>query len=160
MIVIADTSPLNYLIQIGYIDILPALYGRIVVPQAVFAELSSPVAPAAVRLWVAEPAAWLDIQTPRQTADVALLEAKLGPGEQEAILLAQEVKADQIIIDELRGRREAIRRQLRVTGTIGVLRAAAKIGLLDLRDALQRLGHTNFRIEKALLDRLIDGEEI
>jgi len=160
MIVIADTSPLNYLIRIAHIDILPQLYDRIVIPPSVLVELRSPGAPEAVRHWIEKPAAWLDIQAPQQTPDLALLEAKLGPGEQEAILLAQEVKADELIIDEQRGRREAARRHIRVTGTIGVLRAAAKSGLLDLRDALERLRRTNFRIEKDFLDRLIRGEDI
>jgi predicted nucleic acid-binding protein len=160
MIVIADTSPLNYLIRIGHIDLLPQLYDQIVIPPSVLAELRRPGAPKTVRDWIEQPAAWLDIQAPLQTPDIALLQARLGPGEQEAILLAQEVKADEIIIDELRGRREAARRQIRVTGTIGVLQAAAKLGLLDLRSALERLRGTNFRIEKAFLDRLIRGEEV
>ena len=83
----------------------------------------------------------------------------MGPGEREAILLAQELKADELIIDELRGRQEAVLRQMRVTGTIGVLRAAAKLGLLDLRDALERLSRTNFRIDKEFLERLIREEK-
>ena len=160
MIVIADTSPLNYLIRIGHVDVLPQLYGRIVIPPSVLMELKSKGAPEAVRQWIEQPAAWLEIQAPQQTADLALLEAKLGPGEQEAILLAEEVKADEVIIDELRGRREATRRHIRVTGTIGVLRAAAKIGLIDLGNALERLGRTNFRIEKALLDRIVRGDQM
>ena len=160
MIVIADTSPLNYLIRIAHIEILPQLYDRIVIPPSVLVELGSAGAPDAVRRWIQQPPAWLEIQAPRQTPDVALLEAKLGSGEQEAILLAQEVNADEMIIDELRGRREAARRQIRVTGTIGVLRAAAKIGLLDLQQALERLRRTNFRIDKQFLDHLIRGEEI
>lgn len=121
-------------------------------------ELRNPGAPEAVRRWISEPVPWLVIQAPNQGPDSALLEAKLGPGEQEAILLAQEVNADEMIIDELRGRREATRRQIRVTGTVGVLRVAAKNGLLDLRDALERLRRTNFRIHKDFLDRLIREE--
>jgi predicted nucleic acid-binding protein len=58
------------------------------------------------------------------------------------------------------GRRETKRRHLSVTGTVGVLRAAARIGLLNLADALDRLRRTNFRFEKELLDRLIRGEEV
>jgi predicted nucleic acid-binding protein len=85
MIVIADTSPLNYLIRIGNIDILPQLYERIVIPPAVLVELGRPGAPDAVRQWIQQPPAWLHIQAPQQTPSVALLEAKLGPGEQEAI---------------------------------------------------------------------------
>jgi predicted nucleic acid-binding protein len=74
-------------------------------------------------------------------------------------LLAQELSADELIIDELRGRQEAARRHLRVTGTLGVLMTAAQLGLLDLRESLGRLRATNFRIDKEFLDRLIRGEE-
>jgi hypothetical protein len=65
-----------------------------------------------------------------------------------------------LLIDDMGGRYEAARRHLSVTGTIGVLRAAAKLGLLDFRDALDRLRGTNFRIAKGLLDRLQRGEEM
>jgi hypothetical protein len=105
----------------------------------VLAELGSPGAPEAVRHWIEKPSGWLDIQTPRSAPDLALLQAKLGPGEQEAIVLAQELNADELLMDDMGGRREARRRHLSVTGTVGVLRAAAKLGLLDLRDALERL---------------------
>jgi predicted nucleic acid-binding protein len=159
MIVIADTSPLNYLIRIGHIDVLPQLYERIVIPPSVRMELTRPQAPDSVRRWISWPPAWLETQSPRQNPDVMLLNAQLGPGEQEAILLAQELNADELIIDELRGRKEAIRRQIRVTGTIGVLRAAAKLGLLDFREAMERLRRTNFRIDREFLDRLIQSEE-
>jgi predicted nucleic acid-binding protein len=160
MIVIADTSPLNYLIRIGHTDVLPKLYDRIVIPPSVLAELRSPGAPEAVRHWIGQPVPWLDIQAAQSAPDLALLQAKLGPGEQEAILLAQELNADELLMDDMSGRREARRRHLSVTGTIGVLRAAAKLGLLDFRDALERLRRTNFRIEKEFIDRLIRGEEV
>ena len=57
------------------------------------------------------------------------------------------------------GHEEAARRQIRVTETVGILRAAAKLGLLELRDALGRLRGTNVRIEKEFLDRLIQEEK-
>lgn len=49
MIVVADTSPINYLIRIGQIDVLPALYGRVLVPQSVWEELTDLRAPAPIR---------------------------------------------------------------------------------------------------------------
>jgi predicted nucleic acid-binding protein len=80
---------------------------------------------------------------------------RIDPGEREAILLAEELGADEIILDDLRGRREAERRKLHPVGTLGVLQAAPKKGLLDLRKALQRLRETNFYIAEELLDQLI-----
>jgi predicted nucleic acid-binding protein len=62
MIVVADTSPLNYLILMGKADVLPAIYGRVLTPNAVLVELRHPGAPAAVLAWSATPPAWLEIQ--------------------------------------------------------------------------------------------------
>jgi predicted nucleic acid-binding protein len=161
MIVIADTSPINYLVQIGEIAVLPRLYsGQILVPPSVYNEPKHPRAPDAVRRWINQPPEWLRVCASSLTPDNEILEADIEVGERDAILLAQELAADELIMDDLRGRRVAERRHLSVTGTIGVLRAAAKLGLLDLRDALQRLRRTNFRAEEEFFDRLIRGEEV
>jgi predicted nucleic acid-binding protein len=136
MIVIADTGPINYLILIGEIEILPALFQRVLVPPSV-CELRRPRAPDAVRTWIAQPPVWLEIRTPGISPGADL--ARLGAGERDAILLAEELGADQIIIDEFRGRREAKRRQIPYTGTLGVWAAGSDQGLLDLRSAVDRL---------------------
>jgi predicted nucleic acid-binding protein len=138
MIVIADTGPVNYLILIGEIEVLPKLYGRILVPPAVCTELKRLHAPDPVRLWIAKPPPWLETRAPRQAPDAELLKARLDAGERDAILLAQELGADSLIIDERRGRREAERRHLHFTGTLGVLRTATKEGLLDFKSAVDR----------------------
>ncbi len=85
MIVIADTGPLNYLVLIGSIDVLKPLYTRVVAPQAVVQELEDPAAPAAVRAWITQPPAWLEVR-PNPTADPAL--DFLGAGERAALTLA------------------------------------------------------------------------
>jgi predicted nucleic acid-binding protein len=159
MIVIADTGPLNYLILIGEIEVLPALYGRVLVPPSVCEELRRQRAPEAVRLWIARPAVWLETRAPGQAPDAALALAGLDAGECDAILLAEELGADQLIIDELQGRREAQRRRLRFTGTLGVLRTGAKQGLLDLKSAIERLRLTNFHIAQDILDRLLKDQD-
>jgi predicted nucleic acid-binding protein len=158
MIVVADTTPLNYLILINEIDVLPRLYGRVVIPQAVREELIRSRAPASVRTWIAQPPGWLEILSPTPVADPAL--AKLDAGERDAIALAEQLAfssdAVQLIVDELQGRREAARRGLPVIGTIGVLREAAEEGLLDLRDTIERLRQTSFHISPAILAHLLD----
>ena len=85
--------------------------------------------------------------------------ADLDPGERDAILLAQELEADELLIDDMRGRREAERRHLHFIGTIAILQAAARQGLLDLRDAFDRLRRTNFHIAQEILDRLLTEHE-
>jgi len=161
MIVIADTGPINYLIQIEQIDVSPKLYGRILAPPSVSAELQDSNAPERVRLWIGGPPVWLEVRAPARPPDAALMQVRLGAGERDAIVLAQELGADEVIIvDESRGRREASKRQLHVIGTLGVLRAAADQGLLDFRQATAQLRATNFRFTREVLDRLIRGEEI
>lgn len=159
MIVVADTSPINYLIWIEQIEVLPKLYGRILTPPAVREELRGALAPPQVRRWIDHPPLWLEVQAPSRAPDAALLQAGLGAGEREAILLAQELGANELIIDELRGRREASRRHLHFTGTLGVLRLAGARGLLDLKTAIAQLRNTNFYIEPNLLDRLLKDDK-
>jgi predicted nucleic acid-binding protein len=105
VIVIADTSPINHLILIGAIEALPSLYNRVLIPPSVFEELKRPRAPEAVRIWISQPPAWLEVCAPAKSPDADL--ARLDAGERDAILLAEELRADQLIIDEIRGRREA-----------------------------------------------------
>jgi hypothetical protein len=61
-LVIADTSPINYLLLIGHIEILPALFERVILPAAVCEELKHPKAPLVVRNWVAAPPSSVDVR--------------------------------------------------------------------------------------------------
>src|SRR5579871_238206 len=117
MIVIAGTSPINYLVQIGEIEVLPKLYDSILIPPSVRNELEHPHAPDAVRRWIEQPPDWLQVRASSLTPDSKLLEADIEVGERDAILLAQELAADELIMDDMSGRREAERRQISVTGT-------------------------------------------
>ena len=62
-LVVADTGPLNYLVLIDAIELLPKLFEKVFVPEAVRAELVHQDAPAVVRAWAAQPPAWLDVRT-------------------------------------------------------------------------------------------------
>jgi predicted nucleic acid-binding protein len=153
MIVISDTSPLNYLILIECIDVLPALYGRVVIPEGVLAELQRDSTPQVVKEWIAARPGWLDIRQASMQANEAL--STLGIGEREAISLAQELQAAAIIIDEERGRNEARRLGLSVIGILGVLRDAAERKLIELPAALERLRRTNFRVSDSIIQSLL-----
>lgn len=61
-LVIADTGPINYLVLIGNIDLLPVLFERVILPSAVKAELTDPDTPPSVRNWIAGPPGWLDVR--------------------------------------------------------------------------------------------------
>jgi predicted nucleic acid-binding protein len=98
MIVIADTSPLHYLILLEHADVLQHLYGRVIIPEAVVRELQAQKTPAVVRRWITSPPGWLQIRQIAVPPDPALVE--LDPGEREAISLAETLRADALIIDE------------------------------------------------------------
>jgi predicted nucleic acid-binding protein len=104
MIVIADTGPLNYLVLIGNVDVLPALFTRVIVPEAVVKELRVAGAPTPVREWIARPPDWLEAR-PDPPLDPTL--AFLDPGESAALALAQLLNADELLIDDRAGRSRA-----------------------------------------------------
>ena len=138
-VVVADTSPINYLILIIETEILPQLYQRIVIPGEVFAELIDDGAPPEVREWTKQHPPWVEIKSaPRR--DAVFME--LDEGEAAGIALAEaEVKTGVLLlIDETAGRLEATRRGIPNTGTLGVPRRAAIENLIDLLSALHRLG--------------------
>ena len=87
---------------------------------------------------------WVDIRQVSGTLEADLL--PLDGGEQEAILLAQELHADLVLLDDREARKAAIRRALRVMGTVGVLEQAAIHELIDLPEVCARLLTTDFRI--------------
>ena len=91
MIVVADTSPLNYLVLIGHIEVLPYFYQRVLIPPFVWEELQDANTPDMVRVWAARPPAWLEQHSLRNPPDASL--NFLDRGEREAITLALEVGA-------------------------------------------------------------------
>ena len=81
----------------------------------------------------------------------SLIPGQLDPGESEAIALAVEVDADILLIDEQTGRQEAVRRGLKVAGTLSVLDEAEQAGLVTFDDAVAELQKTTFRVSQAVL---------
>jgi uncharacterized protein len=117
MIVVSDTTPLNNLILIDSAHVLPALFGRVYAPSAVIRELAHPRSPEPVRRWTVSLPDWLTVQDPTRI-DPSL---RLGPGEAAALALAEELKADWVLLDERKGSRVAKSRGLRVAGTLGII---------------------------------------
>jgi predicted nucleic acid-binding protein len=156
MIVVADTSPLNYLVLLGHIEILPKIYAEVVIPQTFLDELQDNDAPEEVRALFSAPPAWLQVCTLIFRRD-PLME-RLDRGEQDAILLAESFKAERLIIDDLEGRREATHRGLTVIGTLGLLAEAARRNLLDLPQALGALQATNFHVSPELIEVLLAND--
>jgi predicted nucleic acid-binding protein len=154
MIAVADTSPLCYLILISEVDLLRKLFSEVVIPAAVMTELLHEDAPEAVRGWATNLPAWVSVQE-NPARNTAGLE-KLQVGEQAAILLAESISAELILLDEKSARRIAAQHGMRITGTLGVLGEAAARGMVDLPAAIDRLRRTNFRCSPALLKATLD----
>jgi predicted nucleic acid-binding protein len=154
VIVVADTSPLRYLILIEHIHVLPDLYGPVLVPPAVIAELNQERTPDLVKVWLSNMPEWLHIQAPMQA--LSSPRTVLGAGEREAIALAAELSADALLIDDRDARQEAQRLGVPVLGTLRVLVDASEHGFAHLSTAFDRLRGTNFRASEQLFRRLLD----
>ena len=133
---------------------LQKLYGRVIVPEAVVRELKAQKTPEMVRQWMMVPPDWLEVRQVTVPADPAL--AKLDAGEREAIVLAEALRADALLLDERAGRREAERRRIRVIGTVRILDDAAEADLLNLPDVLRRLRAFGFYIDDKLVQFLME----
>jgi predicted nucleic acid-binding protein len=121
-VVIADTSPINYLVLIGETAILPQLYQRVVIPDEVLIELMDEDAPPEVRQWATHWPKWIEARkAPAPGAELMDLDS----GEASAIALAMLESDVLLLIDESAGRLEASPRGIPNTGTLGVLRRAA-----------------------------------
>jgi len=118
MLVVTDTSPINYLLLTGYVDVLPVLHGNVVIPQAVAGELLNPRTPETVRQWVAAPPSWCTMQSPRGPLDPAL--AYLGEGEYEALMLCQELSTDALLTDDTEAYDAARERGIAVIRTLAL----------------------------------------
>jgi predicted nucleic acid-binding protein len=154
MIAVLDASPLCYLLLIGEIDLLPQLFSRVVVPQTVILELLHDDAPATVRNWASNLPIWIVVEETPDTFSAGM--EKLQAGERSAILLAESIEADIIVIDEKAARQIASQRGLSVTGVLGVIGEAASLGLVDLTQAIDRLRKTSFRCSPALFKATLE----
>jgi hypothetical protein len=134
---------------------LPRLYQRIIIPGIVQAEMQNPGAPIVLRNWIAESPNWLEIHpVPNQVTPTL---QRLDPGEQAAILLAQSLDANLLIVDDLAARKVAQQLGITITGILGILGEAAKQNWISFPEMLdQLLQKTNFRASPKLIQDLLD----
>ncbi len=154
-VVVSDTSPLHYLILCGAETALPRLFTQVVIPPTVFRELQQPNTPAPVRQWASSLPSWATVQAPTAVN----LSLDVDARELEAICLAKEIKADAVLMDDRAGRSAAVHCGLAVIGTVGLLEQAAARGLLDLRQAMERLQQTNVRLDPRLIQAALDRDK-
>ncbi len=144
------------MLLINQIEILQVLYNVVTIPQTVADELSASESPPVVKNWIAHPPDWLEIQALETSQGIEL--GKLDPGEREAILLAEQLKADLVILDDKAARRMALERGLKIIGFLGILKDAARAGLLDLETIFAQLRVVGFWVAPSLLERLLTDD--
>ncbi|GHB59700.1 DUF3368 domain-containing protein [Persicitalea jodogahamensis] len=138
--IVSDTSCLILLDKIGELHLLEKLFGEVITTQTVVEEFGN------------ELPAWIRVQSPTDSKNQLVLEATLDKGEASAIALALEKEDCLLIIDELKGRKLAMRLGLSITGTLGVLAQAKQQGYISLvRPLLERIEETDFRLSEQLI---------
>ncbi|MEH2415449.1 DUF3368 domain-containing protein [Nostoc sp.] len=165
MIIVSDTSPINNLAAINHLHLLQQLYGTVLIPEAVYRELTDPNFPVAGAIEV-QTFIWIQTRPVQDRILVEALSNELDIGEAEAMsddkplrvyALALEMKADQVLIDERRGRMIAARLNLAYTGILGVLVEAKSQRLISavkpLLDAL--INQAGFWVAEPLYKRVL-----
>jgi predicted nucleic acid-binding protein len=152
VIVVADAGPLHYLILLGKSDLLPALFGEVIVPSAVRRELMHLHAPTAVMAWIDSPPTWASFVAASQV-DQSL---PLGDGEREAIAVALELHADLLLVDDKKARRIAQGYGITVAGTLGLMLLAHERRLVDLPAIVGDLRRSGFRVSDKLIHEILN----
>ena len=153
--VVANSSPLIALAAVGKLALLSQLYERVLIPEAVYREVvvhgqDLPGSREVPR------SSWITTTPIQDHLAVHLLAERLGAGESEAIVLAQESDADLLLIDEEIGRRTARRIGLDVVGTLGVLLLAKQAGLVPaVEPLLHQLSEAGFRMSERVQLRVL-----
>jgi uncharacterized protein len=151
---ICNTSPLQYLHQIGQLNIVPALVGSIIVPPAVLAELDAGIAKG-LDLPQPENFKWVRIQAPISAKAVSLI-TDFGPGESQVLMLALEMPGSVAFLDDALARRVAIAKGIPIKGTLGLLLDAKRAGhLTAVRPSIDRLQELGFRLSQGTRDAVL-----
>ena len=152
---VADTGPINYLLQIQEVALVPRMFREVLIPPSVQTELLHPKAPPIVRNWITAPSSWLQIEKPNER----LTGAELGVAEIDAISLAAETGA-WLLIDDQEARSFAHGRVARLLGTIGILELASAAGFLELNAALRKLRETSHRHSVQLIEEALARDQV
>lgn len=153
-LIVADTGPVNYLIQIGCVDVLPMLVTAVVLPESVVHELQSDGAPEAVREWADNLPEWIEARKP---ATMIPAQPELSQADRAAVSIAMELHA-LLLMDDRRARRAASEHAVKTIGTLGILEVAAAKGFISLPPVLGRLQATSMFISEELVAQALQRD--
>jgi len=160
MIAVSNTTPLRYLIAIGHENLLGQLFEKVFVSAAVHDELTEARTPENVRNLILSLPAWFEGRRVRETYATAF-PVILHRGEREAILLAETLRSDVLLIDEQIGRTIALSRNLPLSGTLGVLERADTMGLVsNFPEVLKQLKASGFFVAESLEQQLLQRHRV
>ena len=159
MIIISDTTPIISLIKINRLDLLEKLFVEVLIPNAVFKELTTN------NLFtneaeIVKKSSFLKVSSVQNQKSLQLLQAVSGldDGESEAIILADELKSNILLMDERKGRKVAQKLGINITGTIGILIQAYNEGMIsdvEVKSYLNQLKNTNIRLSDSLIQQAL-----
>jgi hypothetical protein len=159
MIIVSDTTAISNLAQIGEIDLLPKIYGEVTIPSGVHDELLV-LADLGIPIDKVLASSWLSIRTVKATDLYRDLLTELDMGEAESIALAVELKADYLLIDEKKGRKIALEKNLQIIGTLGIIIEAKKLGHVDnIQQKMDDLRNIGFWISEQLYQHVLEIEK-
>ncbi|MBR1686321.1 MAG: DUF3368 domain-containing protein [Clostridia bacterium] len=159
MIVVSDSTPMITLMKAMHLDILHDLFGEIEIPEAVFEELTTNIE-FKDEADLIRNSSYIRVVRVQNADQVAFLKrvAGLDQGESEAIIYADEIKADVLLMDETAGRTVAQNMRLPITGSVGVLIRALHAGFLapdEADEAVIRIRKSNRHISEHLLQKVL-----
>ncbi len=151
--IISNTTPILSLLKIDKLDLLKELYGKVIVPLAVYQEIEKgKEKPYYKDLTSLD---WIEIQNIKNLNTIEYL-IDLDDGEAEVLILAKETNADLVILDEIMGRRYAKQLELNLTGTIGVLLKAKEKGLiLSIKNLMTELENKGTWLNPKLISKVL-----
>lgn len=153
MIVVSNTTPLIGLASVQKFDLLPQLFSTIHIPQAVYDEAYST---SGVKHPIPS-ADCIKVVSVKDRLAVEVLLDELDLGEAETIVLARELNADWVLMDERKGRRKLGQLGVKKIGTLGILLKAKQLGLLlTIRPVIETLHQQGFSLSQSVIDAVLE----
>lgn len=160
MTIISDTTPIISLIKINRLDLLEKLFEEVLIPEAVYRELTTN-ALFENEAKIVKTSSFLKTSSVQNRKSLQLLQAVSGldDGESEAIILADELKSDVLIMDERKGRKVAEKLGIKITSTVGVLLQSYSENMIssdEIKTYLDQLKNSNIRLSESLIQKALE----